>query len=154
MKKLGPTRFFPLHDATKGFTLVELMVCLAVIGLLLGLLLPAVLSAREAARRTDCSNRLRQLVLANHEYELLHRVYPVGNEGSDSKMPYQNWPAKWLPFLEQSPMAIEIEESYQRSPDPFDPARHRLVSQPVAAFDCPSDGRASAMQYSRGGLVA
>jgi prepilin-type N-terminal cleavage/methylation domain-containing protein len=52
----------------QGFTLVELLVVIAIIGVLVGLLLPAVQAAREAARRADCQNRMRQIVLASHNY--------------------------------------------------------------------------------------
>jgi prepilin-type N-terminal cleavage/methylation domain-containing protein len=61
-----------------AFTLIELLVTLAVIGVLLALIIPAVQSAREAARRTACASNLRQLCLAMHQYEATYRVYPPG----------------------------------------------------------------------------
>jgi prepilin-type N-terminal cleavage/methylation domain-containing protein len=62
----------------RGFTLIELLVVMAIIALLIALLLPAVQQAREAARRTQCLNNLHQLVLAMHNYESSHRVFPPG----------------------------------------------------------------------------
>ncbi|MEZ6046298.1 MAG: DUF1559 domain-containing protein [Planctomycetaceae bacterium] len=89
---------FPCAPPRRAFTIVELLVVMAIITILISLLLPAVQQAREAARRTRCRNNLRQITLALHNYESTHRVFPPGSLG----FPYVWSPqAKLLPYAEQ-----------------------------------------------------
>ncbi len=86
------------HTIPRAFTLVELLVVIAIIGVLVGLLLPAVQSAREAARRMQCQNNLKQLMLATHNFHDTHKGFPMGAEFEVGTA----WSSLILPFMEQS----------------------------------------------------
>ncbi len=104
----------------RGFTLVELLVVMAIIAILVGLLLPAVNSAREAARRTTCSNNMKQIGLAILNFESAHKLLPSGGEGTD---PTTNQTAftqhslftYLLPFMEKQGIynQIDLSRSYR-----------------------------------------
>ncbi len=135
-----------------GFTLVELLVVIAIIGILVGLLLPAVQAAREAARRMQCSNNLKQLGLALHNYESSHKKLPPGwiasqglmwtsataGTGGDGQGSW-GWPAFILPFIEQKNLydALNVGQDLRTVLD--DNPRLLLMQQPLATFRCPSD---------------
>lgn len=133
----------------RGFTLVELLVVIAIIGVLVALLLPAVQSAREAARRAQCLNHLRQIGLALLNYEVENRTFPIGaglEEGSF-------WSAFILPHLEESPLksVMVIDNTYINSQYAFDgeygyPITDRehqnviAIETVIPVYRCPSAG--------------
>ena len=95
------------HSLRRAFTLVELLVVITIIGILIALLLPAVQAAREAARRTQCTNNLTQLILAVQNYEMAARVYPPGTIDKTGPIVntaqgyHHNWIEQILPYLEE-----------------------------------------------------
>ena len=97
-----------------GFTLVELLVVIAIIGILVALLLPAVQAAREAARRTECNNNLKQLGLALHNYHDTHKAFvyrkggTTGGTTAQSNQGRRSGFISLLPFMEQTPMYEQI----------------------------------------------
>ncbi len=120
----------------RAFTLVELLVVIAIIGILVGLLLPAVQAAREAARRMQCSNNLRQLGLATHNYESAYGRLPCGwvSNGVTGE-PGWGWSAALLSFMEGSTIANRIDWRIAIEESVHDQIRVAVVP----SFMCPSD---------------
>ena len=125
------------HPPT-GFTLVELLVVIAIIGILIALLLPAVQAAREAARRSQCVNNLKQIGLAYHLYENTNKALPPGYLSNPATA--VGWGIFILPFLEQNPLYNQYNFS---APFYYSNLAYGINNQAVAntqltVFQCPS----------------
>jgi prepilin-type N-terminal cleavage/methylation domain-containing protein len=119
----------------RGFTLVELLVVIAIIGVLVSLLLPAVQFAREAARRTQCGNNLRQLGIAAHTFHDTHKKLPSSIRPAGlTPLPRVAGLTFLLPFLEHS----DIYDHYDQTLNWFDPVNVPYTSTKVPVFQCPS----------------
>ena len=122
----------------RGFTLIELLVVIAIIGMLVGLLLPAVQMAREAARRAQCQNNLKQIGLAIAQYESNKKSLPI-NWGSGSKNDGTSRGHSWMTYLLTSLNAAPIHNRITFG-EPIDNAGNKIAAvRRVAAFICPSD---------------
>ncbi len=150
--------------ARKGFTLVELLVVIAIIGILIALLLPAVQAAREAARRSQCTNNLKQLALACHNYHDTFKVFPPLGAGTDvSDTSAGDWNTCWtnngrrlsmfvhmLPFYEQATVydLIQAGGTYGSNVVPRGGANpmqtgYTPYTTKIAALHCPSEANST-----------
>ncbi len=139
-----------IKQRSKGFTLVELLVVIAIIGILIGMLLPAVQSVREAARRVNCLNNMRQLGLSLHNYESAHMAFPPSRMAPDDQVipsnetnnsgaetAFQSWTTLILPFIEQGNLSnrFDFDQAW------FDSSSSEntfVISQRLQIFNCPS----------------
>ena len=134
---------------SRGFTLIELLVVIAIIAILIALLLPAVQQAREAARRTQCKNNLKQLALACHNYESTYTVFPIGhqyigaydgNTGDADGGTGFSWGAYILPFIEGANISAQFDYSFPISGlGQQTRTNHLTAGAPVKSYRCPSD---------------
>ena len=145
-----------MKTSNSAFTLVELLVVIAIIGLLISLIIPAVQAAREAARRMQCSNRIKQIALAAHNYESSFKSFPLGSDCSGTEIVtvvegegdnaqtftrityssthYSAW-VELLPFLERTSLYDDIMTEYHKDAWGNTMGREAVVSD----FNCPSD---------------
>ncbi len=148
-----------MHRRCRGFTLVELLVVIAIIGILIALLLPAVQSAREAARRIQCVNKMKQLGLALHNYHSAHGCFASGyisnkaTTGSSwcyGESSCKNHGAPWtvlvLPYLEQAALYDSFDfrktftsTSHCPADGSYSSNNHLVWETPLSIYQCPSD---------------
>ncbi len=142
LENMSMKRLLRNTNPKSAFTLVELLVVIAIIGILIALLLPAVQAAREAARRMQCANNLKQIGLALHAYHEIHGQFPLGSNREvtvGSPLACVSWIARILPHLEQQALYDQVKWDVDRA---FKADENRPVwSTDLPIVRCPSDGR-------------
>jgi len=136
----SPSASIPMKK--RGFTLIELLVVIAIIAVLISLLLPAVQSAREAARRAQCVNNLSQLGLALNNYESAHYAFPPGVINTTgpidniAKGLHYNWITQLLPYFEQK----SAQRHFNFNVGLYEPHNITVRGVMISTINCPSDG--------------
>jgi prepilin-type N-terminal cleavage/methylation domain-containing protein/prepilin-type processing-associated H-X9-DG protein len=148
-----PVAYPPLNRHKPGFTLVELLVVIAIIGVLLALVLPAVQSAREASRRQQCQNNLRQIGLGLNNYESAHQKFPAGKKWSGPPNDPGSFALAWSSFLlgdlEMGTLHDRIDFKV-----PFtDPKNLPVTTQIIPVYLCPSTSRVEEHRSEQGQLT-
>jgi prepilin-type N-terminal cleavage/methylation domain-containing protein/prepilin-type processing-associated H-X9-DG protein len=136
----------------RGFTLVELLVVIAIIGVLVALLLPAVQTAREAARRSQCSNNLKQVGLALHNHHDSSGTFPPGQiHTSSGGEPFKTtWGIELLPYLEQ----VNLGSRYDKNLAPTSTDNLTVLQTRVLTYICPSDVNTKKLEQPASGSLA
>jgi prepilin-type N-terminal cleavage/methylation domain-containing protein/prepilin-type processing-associated H-X9-DG protein len=131
-----------------GFTLVELLVVITIIGILIALLLPAVQAAREAARRSQCSNNLKQAALGLHLYHEANKVFPCGLSYKAPSYSGWSWAAEILPYMEHANITSQI--NYKAAFN--DSTNQQIIKKFVSTYVCPSAPVPAQLVYCCGGF--
>jgi prepilin-type N-terminal cleavage/methylation domain-containing protein/prepilin-type processing-associated H-X9-DG protein len=135
----------PSRSQRLAFTLIELLVVIAIIAVLIGILLPAVQKVREAAARAKCSNNLKQIALAVHNYHDANGSLPAGNvfrQGPPNNLydHYECWAISILPYIEQTSVyALWTSNLPNPVPDATSPNMGQLRKTLISTYNCPSD---------------
>ncbi|NNJ26665.1 DUF1559 domain-containing protein [Alienimonas chondri] len=171
LRRPAPAPSIRLRRGRTGFTLIELLVVIAIIAVLVSLLLPAVQQAREAARRTQCTNNLKQIGLALHNYHGRVGSFPPGFLAVDAAgRPHLDgnngfgWAAFLLADLDQGPLHSELDfkhslidhEDHDHDADDHDHATEagsnlELIRRPLTVFRCPTDDGPETFELELGG---
>jgi prepilin-type processing-associated H-X9-DG protein/prepilin-type N-terminal cleavage/methylation domain-containing protein len=129
--------------ARRAFTVVELVVVIAIVSIVMALTLASIQRVREAAARTRCQNQLKQIGLALHSYHGAHHSLPPGvsyHDGSDPN-PFMSWLTRLLPYVEQESQCQRAQQAFAQDRNFLHDPPHTGLSTKISGYVCPSDGR-------------
>ncbi len=131
------------HVEHRAFTLAELLVIIGILSVLMGLILPAIMHAREAANKANCASNLRQLGIALNNYHQVERALPPGCSYQDGKdpQPHMSWLARLLPYVEREQLWRITLDAYAQEKFFLNNPPHVGLETMISTFTCPSDGR-------------
>lgn len=149
-------------NSRRGFNLIELLVVIGIIGLLVGLLLPAVQAAREAAARSSCQNNLKQIGLAAENFHSTRGTLPPSSVDVRTIIPVQyrgsgidlNWQVLLLPYIDESPLWKTTLDAYKIDLNSAQNPPHIGLATIIRIYACPSDGRVMAPIRDDKGYIA
>ncbi|HEY1376937.1 MAG TPA: DUF1559 domain-containing protein [Gemmataceae bacterium] len=140
----------PVASARAAYTLLEVLVVIAIMGVLTGLVMPAVQRVRAASQRAECLNKLKQVGLAAHAYHDTHRSLPPGcsyRNGADPQ-PHMSWLTRLLPYVEHEVLWREAVQAFEREKFFERPPHLPILGRVMPLFVCPADDRSqSAWDY-------
>ncbi len=147
------------HCRRPGLSLIEVLVVFGIIGLLIGLVVPAVQQARESASRASCQNRLHQIALGLHGYHDAQGAFPIGLDRSpygigNGSLEGVSWRAKILPFIDQDALSLQTVAALTQDPFPWQYPPHVGLVTVLAVYGCPSDARVDQLHDGPDGILA
>jgi prepilin-type N-terminal cleavage/methylation domain-containing protein len=128
----------PNPSPSRGFSLSELLVVIAIIATLIAILLPAVQSAREAARRSTCKNNLKQIGIAMHAYHEVKKMFPYATLSEGNNQSNYGWATFLLPYLDQAPLYDQLDFNRHRPVDLTNAQVAAAIGTPLEVFICPT----------------
>lgn len=132
-----------MRSRSRGFTLIELVVIIAIIAIVIGMSIPAVQRVRDAAARVKCSNNLRQIGLGLHQYHEARKTLPPGcsYQGGRDPFPHMSWMTRLLPFVEQQAIWKEAEQAFALESFFMKSPPHTAISRVIPIYICSTDSR-------------
>jgi prepilin-type processing-associated H-X9-DG protein/prepilin-type N-terminal cleavage/methylation domain-containing protein len=134
-----------------AFTLVELLVVLAIVAVLIALMVPAVQKVRDAALQLECTNNLKQIGLAAHQYHGIANAFPAGMRFQNGKDPfkYSTWLTQLLPYVDQEGLWNITQNAYRQTNNAFQNPPHVGLSTVIPTYGCPADRRSFQVEIAQ-----